>query len=387
MNIETLDKNKSYLNKRVLVGSCKCNVIYSDNNLFLVVNSSIETWTQMMNLSNLIFIFGGTCSLCTCTTMTDAFLISPSPSSLINHQSGVNKIYIQGSSHLHKLAASTKLLLSASQMPRIGDSSIQELAKNGYVIIKDFIGPDLVQALRNDVNLLRSSNKFNIAKIGQDSLNKLNTEIRVAETCFLGEGKLQDMSKNDDAARTQLYNVLNQLQSDLSGNSILDVNDSSNGELIKAAPALDKSLSELLYAYYPKGGFYRRHTDAVQKSASVLRTYSLLIYLNSDWKESDGGCLRIHLDSGGDFLPEGEEPNFIDVEPKAGTLVLFKSDKIPHEVLDTNTERTAVVGWYNRPLSSADIASLASEEDKVRGIMLLVAAGLVTFGVISIITG
>lgn len=331
-----------------------------------------------MNLSNLIFVFGGSL----CTTMTDAFLNSPSPS-LINHQSSFNKISIKGSLHPHKLA-STKLHLSASQMPRIRDSSLQELAKNGYVIIKDFIGPDLVQALRNDVNLLRSSNKFNIAKIGQDSSNKLNTDIRVAETCFLGEGKLQDMA-ND--ARTQLYNVLNQLQGDLSGNPILDVNDSSNGELIKAAPALDKSLSELLYAYYPKGGFYRRHTDAVQNSASVLRTYSLLMYLNSDWKESDGGCLRIHLDSGGDFLPEGEEPNFIDVEPKAGTLVLFKSDKIPHEVLDTNTERTAVVGWYNRPLSSADIASLASEQDKVRGIMLLVAAGLVTFGVISIIAG
>ncbi len=66
---------------------------------------------------------------------------------------------------------------------------------------------------------------------------------------------------------------------------------------------------------------------------------------------------------------------------------MFKSDRVPHEVLDTVSERMAVVGWYNRPVTSADISSLASEGDKMRGIMLLVAAGLVTVGLISIVTG
>jgi len=53
----------------------------------------------------------------------------------------------------------------------------------------------------------------------------------------------------------------------------------------------------------------------------------------------------MHLDSGGDELPPGEEPNFFDVNPEGGTLVLFESDAIPHEVLDTQQERMAVVGW------------------------------------------
>ena len=272
---------------------------------------------------------------------------------------------------------------TSNNIPRIPGSSLQELSSKGYVIIQDFLPPNLVEALREDVKTLRSSNKFNVAKIGQDSTNNLNTEIRVAETCFLGESKLLDMANN---ARQNMYDILDSLRVDLSGNELFDTNDSS-GELVKAAPALDKSLSELLYAYYPKGGFYRRHTDAVSNSASVLRSYSLLLYLNNDWKESDGGCLRIHLDSGGDFLPDNEEPNYVDVEPRGGTLVLFKSDQIPHEVLDTNAERTAIVGWYNRPYTSADISSLASEEDKVRGMMLMVAAALVTVGTVSILTG
>ena len=268
----------------------------------------------------------------------------------------------------------------------IETSSLQELNEKGYVIVKDFIPPSLVQRLREDVHKLRSSNKFNIAKIGQDSTNSLNTEIRVAETCFLGEQKLQDMK--NDARDDSLYNILDELRADLSGNSIFDVrDDNNNGELVLAAPALDKTLSELLYAHYPKGGFYRRHMDAVQNSASVLRSYSLLLYLNDEWKESDGGYLRVHLDSGADFLPQGEEPNFVDVKPEGGTLVLFKSDQIPHEVLDTNSERTAIVGWFNRPYTSADISSLASEEDKVRGLMLMAAAGLVTVGLVSIISG
>ena len=275
-------------------------------------------------------------------------------------------------------------LNSASMpLPRISSEAMGDLNKDGYVILQDWLPKNLVEQLRSDINNLRSKGKFNIAKIGQDSTNTLNTDIRIAETCFLGEAKLQDLPS---AERNQLYTVLENLRADLSGNEKLDELDSSN-ELVKAAPALDASLSELLYAYYPMGGFYRRHTDAVVGSASVLRSYSLLMYLNNDWKESDGGYLRIHLDSGKDFLPEGEDPNYIDVEPKGGTLVLFKSDRIPHEVLDTQAERMAVVGWYNRPLTSADVNLLASEGDKMRGIMLVVAAALVTFGVISIVAG
>lgn len=267
--------------------------------------------------------------------------------------------------------------------PRLSPDDIQDLNKKGYIIIKDFIPNDLAIQLKGDISNLRSLGKFKAARIGQDSTNTLNQNIRIAETCFLGPTKLQEAP---NSARQKLYDILEGVRSDLSGNKLLDEINSS-GQLEKAAPALDASLSELLYAYYPMGGFYRRHVDSVQNSASVLRTYSLLLYLNDEWQELDGGCLRIHLDSGGDFLPVGEEPNFIDIEPKASTLVVFKSDKIPHEVLDTLAERNAVVGWFNRPFTSADVSSLASDGDKIRGAMLALAAGLVTFGVVMILKG
>lgn len=92
-----------------------------------------------------------------------------------------------------------------------------------------------------------------------------------------------------------------------------------------------------------------------------------------------------HSTQGGDFLPPGEEPNYLDVLPQGGTLVLFKSDKIPHEVLDTRNKRVAVVGWFNRPFSAADISLLSTEEDKTKSIMLLVAAALVGAGTLMIL--
>ena len=92
------------------------------------------------------------------------------------------------------------------------------------------------------------------------------------------------------------------------------------------------------------------------------------------------------MDAGGDFLPEGDEPNYLDVEPKGGTLVLFESDKLPHEVLDTNAERVAVIGWYNRPVTAGDIAELSGADiSPVRLIALAVAAGLLTVGVANLL--
>jgi SM-20-related protein len=262
---------------------------------------------------------------------------------------------------LHLSSQQTQTLL-----PRISQNDLQSLTSNGYVTIDNFLPESLQESLRQDVQTLRKASQFNVAKIGQDSTNTLNTEIRVAETCFLGPTKLKEIP---DASRSQLYDVLDHIRQDL------------------PKQPLDTNLSEFLYAYYPKGGFYRRHRDAIPGSASVLRKYSLLLYLNKDWNEDDGGRLRMHKDSGGDFLPEGQEANYMDVDPKGGTLVLFESDQFPHEVLDTQAaERIAIVGWYNRPVTASDIAELSGETlNPARLAALAIAAALVTVGLVNLL--
>jgi hypothetical protein len=58
---------------------------------------------------------------------------------------------------------------------------------------------------------------------------------------------------------------------------------------------------------------------------------------------------------------------------------------IPHEVLDTNAERVAVVGWYNRGVAPADIASLAPAGDKTRVALLAASVALISAGIAMII--
>jgi SM-20-related protein len=257
------------------------------------------------------------------------------------------------------------------KFPRLQEHHWQELDLNRYVVIPNFLPQSLQDALRSDVQTLRSKSKFKVAKIGQDATNTLNTDIRVAETCFLGPSKLGDVP---NTARQELYTILDGVRRDLV-------------QHMPSIKALDPGLTELLYAYYPQGGFYRRHRDAIPGSASTLRQISLLLYLNQNWQaETDGGCLRLHFDSGGDALPLNEEPNYMDVAPHGGTLVLLQSDAVPHEVLDTvGRDRLAVVGWYNRPVQSSDALEL-SNVSPIRFALAAFGLGLVTVGVLSLVS-
>ena len=110
---------------------------------------------------------------------------------------------------------------------------------------------------------------------------------------------------------------------------------------------------------------------------------SLLLYLTpEDWSvATDGGILRAYRPSGeataatdiadpgvelsratdptsGGTGPDLAQQSFsnrepvpevteaaVDVVPSGGTLVLFASATVPHEVLPTRRERLAIVGW------------------------------------------
>jgi SM-20-related protein len=83
---------------------------------------------------------------------------------------------------------------------------------------------------------------------------------------------------------------------------------------------------------YPAGSFYQRHLD--QFKASGHRKLSVICYLNKEWKEEQGGQLRI-------YLPEG----YNDIYPIAGRLVCFRSDQIEHEVIPATRDRFSLTGW------------------------------------------
>jgi SM-20-related protein len=92
---------------------------------------------------------------------------------------------------------------------------------------------------------------------------------------------------------------------------------------------------EAHYALYPAGAGYARHRDRFRDNDA--RVLSSVVYLNRGWRADDGGALRLHL-------PDGTT----DVAPVGGTLVLFLSDEIEHEVLPARRERLSIAGWFRR---------------------------------------
>jgi SM-20-related protein len=92
---------------------------------------------------------------------------------------------------------------------------------------------------------------------------------------------------------------------------------------------------EAHFACYPPGAGYARHRDRFADDDA--RVLSLVCYLNADWPDAAGGALRLHL-------PDGAR----DIAPRAGTVVLFLSDEVEHEVLASTRERWSIAGWFRR---------------------------------------
>lgn len=90
---------------------------------------------------------------------------------------------------------------------------------------------------------------------------------------------------------------------------------------------------EMHLAHYPKGTFYKRHLDQFENRNN--RMISVILYLNRDWKEGDGGELKA-------YLPEGQERI---IAPLGNRLVLMRSNIVEHEVLMTQCDRRSVTGW------------------------------------------
>jgi SM-20-related protein len=89
---------------------------------------------------------------------------------------------------------------------------------------------------------------------------------------------------------------------------------------------------EFHYTLYEQGAFYKKHLDQFGNNPS--RHYSMIMYLNSDWQENDGGELRIH------------HPNSLqNISPLNGKSVFFKSSELPHEVMLTHKPRMSITGW------------------------------------------
>lgn len=95
--------------------------------------------------------------------------------------------------------------------------------------------------------------------------------------------------------------------------------------------------SELHYARYPVGTFYKRHLDRFHSDSR--RCLSVICYLNNNWQPTDGGQLAVYVPGA-----DGTKKT-IYIDPIGGRFVCFDSGLLEHEVLPAIRDRLSITGW------------------------------------------
>lgn len=199
------------------------------------------------------------------------------------------------------------------------DGLVDGLVRDSFAVSPGFVPVSLVRALRKEARERDRLGQFGLAGIGRRHDYQKNTRIRSDRTCWL---------KADTLAQCQWLEQMEALR--------LAVNQSLFMGLFEL---------ESHFAIYGPGDYYQRHMDAFNGNNG--RLLSVVLYLNEGWQSDWGGRLRIW--PGLDATAIATE-----VEPRAGTLVAFLSEKIPHEVLAATHERYSIAGWFRCNNTTAD---------------------------------
>jgi SM-20-related protein len=104
------------------------------------------------------------------------------------------------------------------------------------------------------------------------------------------------------------------------------------------------------FSHYINGDFYKKHKDAFKGEDN--RVVSVVVYLNKNWSEADGGELVIYENTLS--YPVVTLNSIATVTPSLGTVVVFLSEDFPHEVLPVKSDRYSIAGWFRLNNSFSD---------------------------------
>ncbi len=197
----------------------------------------------------------------------------------------------------------------------IQERIVQALATLGLAIIDDFLPPARVAELAGEARELWARGGFQDAGIGQGANSQLNATIRTDRTRWLNPAATTP-------AQCHYLATLEALRLAINRTLFLGLFE-FEGHL----------------AVYPPGAYYRKHLDQFRDQDQ--RLVSVILYLNNDWQEEDGGQLRLYTDP----TETGRQEQVL---PIAGRLVCFLSDRFVHEVLPARRERISITGWFRK---------------------------------------
>ncbi|NRA61782.1 MAG: 2OG-Fe(II) oxygenase [Psychrobium sp.] len=192
------------------------------------------------------------------------------------------------------------------------DQILDDLHRNGYAIIEQAIDATLIDQLLNDC--INQQAQFVSAGIGRRTDSQQNLTVRSDKTLWF---------EQTNAVQASYITLLDDLKQQINRNFYMGLFD-----------------FECHYATYQAGDFYQKHLDAFRGQSN--RVLSTVCYLNT---QENGGELLIY-DQKGEAVIER-------LTPKAGTLVIFESERFPHQVLAAKSTRYSIAGWFRTNNSSA----------------------------------
>ena len=191
-----------------------------------------------------------------------------------------------------------------SQLEKIADG----LSENGYAVVDHFLSSSEVHAILQTDEFKNAKLHFKKAGIGKQHDKQINESVRGDYIQWIDP-------QLAPGPMTVYFDKLKQLTQYLNQSLFLSLKD-----------------VEVHMTLYPVGTFYKRHLD--QFKTDDHRKLSIICYLNDNWKQDEGGQLRMQMKDG-----------VQDVLPSSGKLVCFRSDQIEHEVLPATRERLSLTGW------------------------------------------
>ncbi len=208
--------------------------------------------------------------------------------------------------------------------PENDDALARSIAERGWAVARDWLDPVLVKALAAEARRREREGRLRRAGIGRGTNHRLAPAVRGDRIDWIDP-------THASAAETAWLARMERLRSDL------------NRRLFLGLFGLESH-----FALYPPGAAYDVHVDSFVGSDN--RVLSSVLYLNTRWREVDDGRLRLYLEPAALALTPEERATsaFVDVLPRAGTLVLFLSDRFPHEVLAPLRRRRSLAGWFTR---------------------------------------
>ena len=262
--------------------------------------------------------------------------------------------------------AARLLRLSSTAPPRLSASQQADLAANGYVVVARFLTAAHLRAARAEVAAMRKAGAFAPAVGGEvvrtDSVHWLG--IRAAQPALVAA--LAELRALPATMRSFGGFEAARVEGAEAARPLLGV--PREGQLACYEPAASREGQCSGARYRPhRDGFASPHPRALLLPGIYMREVTAVLYLSpneDEWAGASGGgevvatggaaagrpgSLVLYLDAAAEDERGATASRVAEVRPVAGTLVLFDSRRMLHEVLphgECSAERVALTVWF-----------------------------------------